>query len=125
VAFVCGSVFFYWLSAPRGLVQAESANPRGYRRKRKETKRWLCHKQYKREPRKNEGRAFEKPGIDVSANVTVTDADSKLIYSKGYRGESRTVANTWGRVINHACEDLAKQIAEDDSLVRVLATGKP
>jgi hypothetical protein len=66
----------------------------------------------------------KKPGIDVSANVTVTDAQSKLVYSKGYRGESRTVANTWGHLINHACEDMAKNIAEDDNLIRVLATGK-
>ena len=66
----------------------------------------------------------KKPGIDVTANVSVTDSDGKLIYSKGYRGESRTVANTWGHVINHACEDMAKSIAEDENLVRVLATGK-
>jgi hypothetical protein len=67
---------------------------------------------------------IKKPGIDVSANVSVTDAGNKLIYSKGYRGESRTMANTWGHVINHACEDLGKSIAEDENLVRVLATGK-
>jgi hypothetical protein len=67
---------------------------------------------------------IKKPGIDVSANVTVANAEGRLMYSKGYRGESRTMANTWGHVINHACEDLAKNIAEDENLVRTLATGK-
>jgi hypothetical protein len=65
----------------------------------------------------------KKPGIDASANLAVTNAEGKLIYSKGYRGESRTVANTWGHLINHASEDLAKNMAEDENLIHVLATG--
>lgn len=67
---------------------------------------------------------IKKAGIELSVTVTVTDAESKLIYSKGYRQESKALAGTWGRFMNQACEALAKNIAEDEHLVRVLTTGK-
>ncbi|HEV2178277.1 MAG TPA: hypothetical protein VGW33_13920 [Terriglobia bacterium] len=67
---------------------------------------------------------FKKPGMDVSANLTVTEVSGKMIYSKGYRGESRTMMNTYGHLINHACEDMVANMSQDESLLRVLATGK-
>jgi hypothetical protein len=67
---------------------------------------------------------IKEPGIDVSATVTVTDAAGKFIYSKGYRGESRTALDTWRHVMNHACEDISRNIAADENLLAVLATGK-
>jgi len=68
---------------------------------------------------------IKKPGIDASANVSVRDTNSRLVFSKGYRGESRTLGNTWGHLINHAVEDLVINIAADPDLIRVLATGSP
>jgi hypothetical protein len=67
---------------------------------------------------------FKKPGIDASANISVRDADNRLVYSKGYRGESRTlVGNTWGHLINHAVEDLINNVAADSDLIEALTTG--
>jgi hypothetical protein len=68
--------------------------------------------------------AIKEPGVDVTANLSVTDSHQRIIYSKGYRGESRTVMNTWGHLINHAVEAMAKSMANDDNLTRTLATGK-
>ena len=68
--------------------------------------------------------AVKKPGVDASANLSVRDASNRLVYSKGYRGESRTLLNTWGHLINHAVEDLVKSISEDPDLIRALTTGR-
>jgi hypothetical protein len=68
--------------------------------------------------------AIKKPGIDVTANVTVGDASGRLIYSKGYRGESRTMMNTWGHLINHAVEDMVMNISRDEVLLKALGTGR-
>ena len=67
---------------------------------------------------------IKKPGVDVAATVAVTDAGNRQIYSKGFRGESRTVMNTWGHLINHACEELAKAVSSDENLIRLLTSGK-
>lgn len=64
---------------------------------------------------------MKKPGIDVTANLSVTDSRNRLLYAKGYRGESRTVMNTWGHLINHAVEDMVKNMAADENLVKTLA----
>ncbi|HEV2493297.1 MAG TPA: hypothetical protein VG204_09525 [Terriglobia bacterium] len=68
--------------------------------------------------------AFKKPGVDASANITIEDAHGKHVYSKGYRGESRTMMNTYGHLIDHACEDLVKNIVSDETFVFALSTGK-
>jgi hypothetical protein len=68
---------------------------------------------------------IKEPGIDLAVNVTITDADKKILYSKGYKGRSGTaVMNTWGHLIDHACEEAAKTIANDGTLTTVLETGK-
>jgi hypothetical protein len=67
----------------------------------------------------------KKPGVDISANVSITDSTNRPIYGKGYRGESRTVGNTWGHLINHAVEDMVKNVSDDEHLIAALATGKP
>lgn len=66
--------------------------------------------------------AIKKQGIDASANISVRTTDSRLVYSKEYRGESRTLA-PWGHMINHAVEDLINNIAADSALIKVLTTG--
>lgn len=66
----------------------------------------------------------KKPGIDVTANVTVSDSNNRLIYSKGYRGESRTMMNTYGHLINHAVEDMVKNILSDEAFMRGLGDGQ-
>jgi len=68
---------------------------------------------------------IKKPGIDVTANLAVTDSAKRILYSKGYRGESRTVMNTWGHLISNAVEDMVKSMAHDENLTQILATGKP
>lgn len=68
---------------------------------------------------------MKKPGVDVAATATLTDGKNRLVYSKGYRGESRTVMNTWGHLINHAVEAMVKNIMSDDMFVKALVTGKP
>lgn len=67
----------------------------------------------------------KKPGIDASANVSVRDTNGRLVFSKGYRGESRTLANTWGHLINHAVEDLVRNVVADSDLIKTLTTGSP
>jgi hypothetical protein len=67
---------------------------------------------------------IKKPGVDVTANLAITDSSKRILYSKGYRGESRTVMDTWGHLINHAVEQMVKTMSNDDNLTRVLATGK-
>lgn len=68
---------------------------------------------------------IKDPGIDVAANIIVTDAKGKMVFSKGYRGRSGThFMNTWGHLIDSACENLVDNIAKDDVLVAVLRTGK-
>jgi len=68
---------------------------------------------------------IKKPGIDASGNISVRDTNNRLVYSKGYRGESRTMGNTWGHMINHAVEDLVSNIAADPDLIKALTTGSP
>lgn len=68
---------------------------------------------------------IKKPGIDVSANVTVTDANNKIIFARGYQGSSGTAfMNTWGHLINGACEDMVKNISVDEAFLSVLRTGQ-
>ncbi len=67
----------------------------------------------------------KKPGVDVAANVLVTDSSGRLVYARGYRGESRTMMNTWGHLINHAVEELVKNISGDENFVRAISTGRP
>ena len=68
---------------------------------------------------------IKKPGIDVAVNVIVTDARNKVVYSKGYSGKSGTAfINTWGHLIDDACEDASKNMAADENLLSVLRTGK-
>jgi hypothetical protein len=68
---------------------------------------------------------IKDPGIDVAANIIVTDAKGKMVFFKGYRGRSGThFMNTWGHLIDSACENLVDNIAKDDVLVAVLRTGK-
>lgn len=68
---------------------------------------------------------IKKPGIDALANISVRDTDGQIVYSKGYRGESRTLGNTWGHLINHAMEDLINNIVADSDLIKALTTGSP
>ena len=63
---------------------------------------------------------FKKPGMDMSAVISVSDASGRQIYSKGYRGESRTVTNTYGHLINHAAENLIEQAIRDGDLLAAL-----
>lgn len=63
---------------------------------------------------------IKKPGMDVSATLTVKDFGNHLLFSKGYRGESRTMMNTYGHLINHAVEDVARKVADDDDLIAAL-----
>ena len=68
---------------------------------------------------------IKDPGIDVAANLTVSDAKGKVIYSKGYRGRSGTYfMNTWGRLIDHACENMVENMVKDELLLSVLRNGK-
>lgn len=68
---------------------------------------------------------IKDPGIDVAANLTVTDAKGKLIFSKGYQGRSGTYfMNTWGHLINNACENMVENMAKDEMLIKVLQAGK-
>lgn len=64
--------------------------------------------------------AFKKPGMDVSANVTVIDASSRIVFSRGFRGESRTFMNTYGHLINHAVEDLVRNVTADERFLNSL-----
>ena len=66
--------------------------------------------------------AFKKPGMDVSANVNVRDSLNNILFAKGFRGESRTMMNTYGHLINHAVEDLVRNILSDESFLRAVAT---
>jgi hypothetical protein len=67
---------------------------------------------------------FKKPGMDVSATITITDSSGRLLFSKGYRGESRTMMNTYGHMINHSIEDMVTNITTDDIISHTLATGE-
>jgi hypothetical protein len=68
---------------------------------------------------------IKKPGIDVTANVTVSDATGRFIYSKGYRGESRTgFVRTWKHLITQAIGDMVRNITDDENLTKALAIGK-
>jgi hypothetical protein len=67
----------------------------------------------------------KKPGVDVAANVSVTDSSGRLVYARGYRGESRTMMNTWGHLINHAVEQMVKNISDDENFVKAISTGRP
>jgi len=69
--------------------------------------------------------AIKKPGVDVTANVTLLDGSGHFIYAKGYRGESRTMMNTWGHLINHAVEDMVKNISGDELFIKALGAGRP
>ena len=63
---------------------------------------------------------LKKPGMDLSATVTVVDAEGHQVFAKGYRGESRTMLSTVGTMINHAAENLVDRIIEDGSLINAI-----
>lgn len=74
----------------------------------------------------NTRRGFTKDGVDVAANLTVTDSGKQILYSTEYRGESRTVADSqWWHIIHHAVDAMVKNMGNDEHLARVLAKGKP
>ena len=64
----------------------------------------------------------KKPGMDMAATISVHDADGRQIYSKGYRGESRTAMNTYGHMIDHAGEALVENAIRDNDLIQALST---
>jgi hypothetical protein len=64
---------------------------------------------------------FKKPGMDVAATISVHDADGRQLYSKGYRGESRTMMNTYGHLIDHAGEDLVENAIRDNDLIQAMS----
>ena len=66
----------------------------------------------------------KKPGIDLTANLQVSDGSKHLMYSKAYRGESRTLMNTYGHLINHSVEAAVQNITDDAGLMKLLATGQ-
>lgn len=63
---------------------------------------------------------FHKPGMDVAATISVVDAGGHQVYSRGFRGESRTVMNTYGHLINHAVEDLVENVGRDGDLIKAI-----
>ena len=65
---------------------------------------------------------FKKPGMDVAATISVVDSRGEQVYAKGYRGESRTMMNTYGHLIDHAAGDLVEHAANDPALLRSLGT---
>ncbi len=69
---------------------------------------------------------IKKIGIDVSANVTVTDGTGRFLYGRGYRGEFRTLGGLthWKHWINEAVSDMVNKIVADENVVRVLVSGK-
>jgi len=68
---------------------------------------------------------IKKPGMDVSATVTIRNEAHRTLFVKGYRGESRTLMNTYGHLIDHAIEDLTRHVVADGELVQILAGQKP
>ena len=66
--------------------------------------------------------AFKKPGMDVSATITVKDASGKHVYSKGYRGEARTMMGLVSRILDHAVENLVENAFADTELMSALRT---
>jgi hypothetical protein len=74
----------------------------------------------------NTRRGFTKVGMDVVANLTISDSRKQTLYSKEYHGESRTVADSqWWHIIHHAVDAMVRDMGNDENLTRVLATGKP
>jgi hypothetical protein len=67
---------------------------------------------------------IKKPGMAVSATVTILDANQRPIYSKGFRGESKTLMNTYGHLINHAIEAMVENIVGDQNVINALVEGK-
>ena len=66
--------------------------------------------------------AFGKNGIDMVANIGVKDTDGRQVYSKAYRGESRSAGmHTWGGMIDLAEKDLAENCFKDEDLVNAVA----
>lgn len=67
---------------------------------------------------------IKKPGMDVSATVTILDSSRRPIYAKGFRGESKTVINTYGHLIDHAIDNMVENIVADDNVIKALVEGK-
>jgi hypothetical protein len=64
--------------------------------------------------------------IDFVGIPTISDSRKQTLYSKEYRGESRTVADSqWWHIIHHAVDAMVRDMGNDENLTRVLATGKP
>jgi hypothetical protein len=68
--------------------------------------------------------AIKRPGIDITVNLTVTDSSDHPIYFKGYRGESRKYALTYGSLINAAVDNAVANIVGDAALLQALNDGK-
>lgn len=66
----------------------------------------------------------KKPSMDVSATVTILDEDHHPVYAKGFHGESKTAMNTYGHLINHAIEDMVRNVIADEGLRNALVRGK-
>ncbi len=67
---------------------------------------------------------IKKPGMDVSATVTILDANQRPVYAKGFRGESKTLMNTYGHMINHAIEAMVENIVGDPNVIKALVEGR-
>jgi hypothetical protein len=65
--------------------------------------------------------AFGKQGMDVVATASVQDASGKQLYSKVYRGESRSLgAHTWTGMLDMAERKWAEDAAKDEALAGAL-----
>lgn len=69
--------------------------------------------------------AIKKPGIDLTVNLTVMDSSNHTVYFKGYRGESRKFALTYGSLIDAAVDNAVANIVGDAALLEALYAGKP
>jgi hypothetical protein len=66
--------------------------------------------------------AFGKAGIDIVATVGIRNAVGKQVYSKAYRGESRSAGmHTWGGMVDMATKLLADAVFQDDDLLSAMA----
>ena len=66
----------------------------------------------------------KKPGMDMEATISVQDKDGHQLFAKGYRGEARTVMNTYGHLIDQAGEALIENAMRDSNLIQALSTRK-
>jgi hypothetical protein len=67
---------------------------------------------------------LKKPGMDVSATVTILDSNHHTVYAKGFHGESRMLMNTYGHLINRVIGDMVESIVEDENVIKAVAQCK-